>query len=512
MRVPFLPLRKTTQPSDFLLQQQQKQQQQQERIDNDSTNLAPSNEMTDYDTVSGDVSSKGPSGDRHLDVHTRPTILRPSADSLFSNLSLYAGNFHPTLRSPSPVGQPLEPAAPPRRTLRTMLWTAWLQSKGMLMVILSQFFGASMNVMTQMLEKDGSHGKAMHPFQILFARMSITTLASYLYMWYTGVPHPFGTREVRWLLVLRAVGGFFGVFGMYYSLLYMPLSEATVLTFLAPIATCYACSLLMPNEPFTRKQQLAGLISLLGVVLIARPFSGTDSESPSSAEMVPANRTATTSPSETLGGETVDTYHHLLAILVALIGVLGATCAFTAIRAIGTRAHALVSVTYFSTYTTIISLVAMLAVPSVSFRLPENLIEWVLLVGLGVAGFSMQYLLTAGLAYKPPAGSPGQGTRATSMVYTQTLFALFYDKVVMNSSPSAMSWAGSGLILGSAIYVAIVRESNKNTTSDGQVPADGETETRRKDVRDGERDVEEGQGLLAASEPMELEERTEHSQ
>lgn len=47
-----------------------------------------------------------------------------------------------------------------------MLWMAWLQSKGMLMVILSQFFGASMNVMTQMLEKDGSHGKAMHPFQV----------------------------------------------------------------------------------------------------------------------------------------------------------------------------------------------------------------------------------------------------------------------------------------------------------------------------------------------------------
>jgi hypothetical protein len=36
----------------------------------------------------------------------------------------------------------------------------------MLMVILAQFFGASMNVMTQLLEKDGSHGKAMHPFQV----------------------------------------------------------------------------------------------------------------------------------------------------------------------------------------------------------------------------------------------------------------------------------------------------------------------------------------------------------
>jgi drug/metabolite transporter (DMT)-like permease len=341
--------------------------------------------------------------------------------------------------------------------------------------------------------------------------MSITALASYFYMWYTRVPSPFGTREVRWLLVLRAVGGFFGVFGMYYSLLYMPLSEATVLTFLAPIVACYACSFLMPDEPFTRKQQLAGLVSLLGVVLIAQPFGGTASESHSTAEIVSVNGTA---PSESLEGavEKLDAYHHLIAILFGLLGVLGAACAYTVIRAIGTRTHALVSVTYFSTYTTIVSLVAMLAVPSVSFRVPGNVVEWTLLLGLGVAGFLMQYLLTAGLSYEPPAGSQGHGSRATSMVYTQMLFALFYDKVVMDSSPSPVSWAGSGFILGSALYVAIVRETRPDRRSDGQVHADEETDPRRKDVRDEERDLEEGQGLLAAPEQMELVERTEHSQ
>lgn len=342
--------------------------------------------------------------------------------------------------------------------------------------------------------------------------MSITALASYLYMWYTRVPSPFGTREVRWLLILRAVGGFFGVFGMYYSLLYMPLSEATVLTFLAPIVACYASSFLMPDEPFTRKQQLAGLISLLGVVLIARPFSGTDSESPSaSIEMVPANGTETSS-SETLTSvsKTADTYHHLIAIVFALIGVLGAACAYTVIRLIGKRTHALVSVTYFSTYTTIISLVAMLAIPSVSFRFPANLTEWALLLGLGMAGFFLQYLLTAGLAYVPPTGTPGRGTRATSMVYTQMLFALFYDKVVMDSTPSAVSWAGSGLILGSALYVAIARENRPKTTEDGQVLVDEQTDPRQKDVLDEQRDLEEGQGLLAAEQGHE--ESSEHSQ
>ena len=104
--------------------------------------------------------------------------------------------------------------------------------------------------------------------------MSITCLASYVYIWYKNVTHPFGTRDVLWLLLLRACGGFFGCFGMYASLLYLQLSEATVLSFLAPMMACYACSFFVKNEVFTRKQQLAAFISLIGVVLIARPFAG----------------------------------------------------------------------------------------------------------------------------------------------------------------------------------------------------------------------------------------------
>lgn len=298
---------------------------------------------------------------------------------------------------------------------------------------------------------------------------------------------------MRWLLALRAFGGFFGVFGIYYAMLYMPLSEATVLTFLSPIVACYACSFLMPNEPFTRKQQLAGLVSLLGVVMIAQPFG----QGSTSSDTNPDDGNVSGDVSEP---QHVDTYHHILAVLVSLLGVLGAACAYTTIRWIGTRAHPLVSVTYFSTWSTIVSIVAILAVPSVSFRLPGNITEWVLLFGLGISGFVLQFLLTAGLAYIPPP-KPGQsartqsshGSRATSMVYTQMLFALFYDKVVWNSTPSAASWAGSGLILGSAIYVAVVRESNRKVEVEyAEVnPAEG-----TKGTGDEEDDLESGAILL----------------
>lgn len=57
--------------------------------------------------------------------------------------------------------------ASPSRWLQ-QVWQIWLQGKGMLLVLLAQFFGATMNVMARLLERDGPHGKGMAPFQVCF--------------------------------------------------------------------------------------------------------------------------------------------------------------------------------------------------------------------------------------------------------------------------------------------------------------------------------------------------------
>jgi len=75
-----------------------------------------------------------------------------------------------------------------------------------ILVAAAQLFGALMNLCARLLELDG---EGMHPFQILFARMSITTVCSCVYMYYNKVPHfPLGARDVRILLVARGVTGF----------------------------------------------------------------------------------------------------------------------------------------------------------------------------------------------------------------------------------------------------------------------------------------------------------------
>lgn len=118
-------------------------------------------------------------GDRQPGQNRRLTIPSPTGSpfSLDSNNRNAENNDNDDaesrqpllLHSPSPLREEEEEGllpVPPPLTWRAKLQALWLQSKGMVFVMLSQFFGASMNVMTQVLEVNGSHGPAMHPFQV----------------------------------------------------------------------------------------------------------------------------------------------------------------------------------------------------------------------------------------------------------------------------------------------------------------------------------------------------------
>ena len=106
----------------------------------------------------------------------------------------------------------------------------------------------------------------------------------------------------------------------------------------------------------------------------------------------------------------------------------------------------------------IVSIVAIVAVPSVGFRLPSNVQEWGYLVIMGLCGFIMQILLTAGLAHE-------KSSRATNMIYTQILFALAFDKLIFDTTPGSWSIVGSSLVLGSALYIAVHKEKAEKTFS-----------------------------------------------
>ena len=339
--------------------------------------------------------------------------------------------------------------------------------------------------------------------------MGITTICCCIYMWLAGVKDaPLGKPEVRLLLLARGVTGFTGgmwsllgpchtqhtnsskftgsivglldyifkyavsLIGSIDCLVYLPMAEAVVITFLAPIIACWACSILV-NEPFTRMEQIAAFLSFVGVVFIAQPTSIFGTNMPSTTtvvgnEMQDAVINATSSSHDAYSMDGVTPTQRLVAVCVGLFGACGAAGAYTTIRWIGNRAHPLISVNYFAIWCTIISTVALALPGGAEFRIPSTLHQWSLLIFLGICGFVMQFLLTAGLSYE-------KSSRPTQMVYTQMLFALAFDKIIWGTTPGMWSLAGSSLILGSALYVAVKGDAARADAKSRAAHTDEET-------------------------------------
>jgi len=202
-----------------------------------------------------------------------------------------------------------------------------------------------------------------------------------------------------------------------------------------PIVTAWACSLFL-GTVFSWKDLCAGIIALIGVTVIAHPATifGRSAEHANAGNLV----------------DDVSPRQRLIAISISVLGVLGASGAYTMIRVIGDRAHALISVNYFALVSTVGSTLILLVTPGIGFVLPKNPREWALLSALGVLGFILQFLLTAGL-------QRDKSSKATSMLYTQILFALLFDWSIWDVVPGIWSIVGGTIVIASTLYSVLQR-------------------------------------------------------
>lgn len=76
----------------------------------------------------------------------------------------------------------------------------------------------------------------------------------------------------------------------------------------------------------------------------------------------------------------------LITIAMSTVGVFAAMGAYTTIRIIGNRVHALTSVNYFAIASALDSTIAFLAIPGIGFKIRHGAREWILLLLLGVCG------------------------------------------------------------------------------------------------------------------------------
>lgn len=319
---------------------------------------------------------------------------------------------------------------------------------GLCCVIGSDLCNSVMIVSTKLLETEvTSSGEPISPLQVVFVRMLITYAISVVYLKYQNIGI-FGPKEVIFPMILRGVLGFFAIGGLYFSLIYIAISDAIVIQFLAPLFTSLMAYVFL-KERFSKFEAAGGFVSLIGVLLIAKPsFIFGKSVQDDFDKNV----------------ETSDPTKRLIAILVAIFGIINMSGSLTTIRFIGHRANPVVMVSYFTLVSTIMSFTTTITIPSLSFKIPETLKQWMLVIIIGIAGFFTQFLMTVGLQLE-------KAGRAASMVYIEIIFGIAWELLIWHHFPNIWSLLGTILILGSSALAFYLknREEAKQETSDEEV-------------------------------------------
>jgi drug/metabolite transporter (DMT)-like permease len=138
---------------------------------------------------------------------------------------------------------------------------------GLLFVAGAQFFFACMNITVKYFLSV----TPMAVTTLILVRMGITSLCGISALYIMGDPHPFlGPPEYRRLLFCRGGAGFVGLFTAYKSYTGLSVSDATAINYLTPSLTVIFAFLFL-GERIAKREILAGLTCLGGVLLISRP-------------------------------------------------------------------------------------------------------------------------------------------------------------------------------------------------------------------------------------------------
>ena len=256
-------------------------------------------------------------------------------------------------------------------------------------------------------------GQRLPVQEIVLVRALITFGLTWAYLTRRGIS-PWGTR--RALLLLRGTLGFGALLCFFYSVVHLPLADATVIQYTNPVFASLIAALVIGERLRVRDGAYIAA-SLAGVLLVARPsfLFGIPQELES------------------------------LAVGIALLGALLSAAAYVAVRALTKTEEPLVIVFYFAAA----SVAGSIPLAAFDPVWPTGT-EWLVLLGIGLATQLGQVYLTKGLR-EEPAG------RALAVGYLQIVFAGGWGLLFFGEVPGPLSAAGFLLIAVSTAMLALQR-------------------------------------------------------
>lgn len=228
-------------------------------------------------------------------------------------------------------------------------------------------------------------------------------------------------QQRLWLLA-RGIVGFLALLCVYYSVIHLPLAEATILQYVHPIFTLII-ALLFLGERIHSHTVVCIALSLAGLVLVAQP------------SWLAGIQTNTLDP---------------ITVGIALLGALGSGTAYVIVRKLATTEDSSVIILYFP----LVCLPATIVLGWQNFVMPEGS-DWLYVLGVGVFTQIGQWGLTKGMTLQ----SAGV---VSAFSYVQVPFAMLLGYLVFNESVNYWVIGGATLILLAA-WINTQTKTEKST-------------------------------------------------
>lgn len=236
-----------------------------------------------------------------------------------------------------------------------------------------------------------------------------------------------GNSQVRWILLLRSVFGFGGIAFAFLALERLPVGDATVLVMLSPFVAAIASALIL-KESYTLPDFLATCVSIVGVILIARPqfIFGTEDDATSSIDPV--------------------------GVLFALTSSFCAGFAYLFVRMLGTVVKMPWSNVCFSQgIGQVVLSIPSLYIAHEVITLQLTNTQWLLLFLVGSIGTYSQILMTIGMQREKSAS-------ATAMRMSDVVFSYGFQVAFTGDSISLLSIIGACIVSLSVFLVVIFKQ------------------------------------------------------
>lgn len=292
----------------------------------------------------------------------------------------------------------------------------WALHKGLLLALLSCFAQACGSIGVKMLA-----GK-IPPTEIASIRLLSYFVFCNISMVYFKIPLRVTKKQLPWLL-LRVTCGTTAMCLLFYAYQNIPIGDTSAIIFSSPIFTGIFAWILL-GERFTLVDMALALLTLVGIVLIARPsFLFGNIAEPSG------------------DGNT------LLGIIAALVGAIFASMVFVLIRKLGgISVHPLTQIWFFGligfTLTTVLTAVLGIWV------IPRCGRDRFVLIVVGVLGFVAQILMT--YAFKLE-----KATYVAVMKSNNVILSFLFEFAIFGTVPFWLSIIGASLVMSSSLGITV---------------------------------------------------------